>query len=295
VRVLITGTSGQVGTALRRGSPAGMEVRALTRAELDISDAAAVDAALTAWRPQVVINAAAYTAVDRAEDQAELATAINVRGPANLARAVHGLAGCRLLHISTDYVFDGRAAGAYQPEDQPNPLGVYGRTKLQGEHAVLEPLGERAVILRTAWVYAEHGRNFLLTMLRLMHERSAVRVVADQRGTPTAARSVATALWMIAQRPDIHGILHWTDRGTDSWFGFAIAIGEEARAAGLLAVAPRVTPITTAEYPTRAHRPANSVLDIEATIKVLGLTPPHWRDNLRSTLNLISAAQNKTA
>jgi dTDP-4-dehydrorhamnose reductase len=264
-----------------------MEVRALARTELDISDAAAVDAALAAWRPQVVINAAAYTAVDGAEDETELATAINARGPANLARAVDRLAGCRLLHISTDYVFDGRASGAYRPEDRPNPLSVYGRTKLQGENAILEPLGARAVVLRTAWVYAEHGRNFLLTMLRLMRERGAVRVVADQRGTPTAARSVATALWRIAQRPEIHGILHWTDRGTDSWFGFATAIAEDARAAGLLAVAPRVTPITTADYPTRAHRPANSVLDIEATIKLLGLTPPHWRDSLRSTLHMI--------
>jgi dTDP-4-dehydrorhamnose reductase len=295
VRVLITGTSGQVGTALHRSSPAGMEVRALTRAELDIGDASAVDAALAAWRPEVVINAAAYTAVDRAEDEPELATAINARGPANLARAVHRLAGCRLLHISTDYVFDGRASRAYRPEDQPNPLSVYGRSKLQGENAVLEQLGARALVLRTAWVYADQGRNFLLTMLRLMRERSTVRVVADQRGTPTTARSVATALWMIAQRPDIHGIVHWTDRGSDSWFGFATAIGEDARAAGLLAVAPQVTPITTADYPTRAHRPANSVLDIEATIELTGLTPSHWRDNLRSTLHLISAAQNKTA
>jgi dTDP-4-dehydrorhamnose reductase len=287
VRVLITGTSGQVGGALRGSSPAGTEVRAPTRAELDIGDAGAVDAALAAWRPEVVINAAAYTAVDRAEDEAELATAINAQGPANLARAVRRLPGCRLLHISTDYVFDGRASGAYRPHDQPNPLSVYGRSKLQGEDAVGEQLGERAVVLRTAWVYAEHGKNFLLTMLRLMRERSAVRVVCDQRGTPTTARSVATALWAIARRPDIHGILHWTDRGADSWFGFATAIGDDALAAGLLAVAPQITPITSAEYPTRAHRPANSVLDIEATIELLGLTPSHWRDNLRSTLKTL--------
>jgi dTDP-4-dehydrorhamnose reductase len=271
-----------------------MEVHALTRAELDIGDASAVDAALAAWRPQIVINAAAYTAVDRAEEETELATVINARGPANLARAVHRLAGCRLLHISTDYVFDGRASRAYRPEDQPNPLSVYGRSKLQGENAVLEQLGERAVVLRTAWVYADQGRNFLLTMLRLMRERSVVRVVADQHGTPTTARSVATALWMIAQRPDIRGILHWSDRGSDSWFGFATAIGEDARAAGLLAVAPQITPITTADYPTRAHRPANSRLDIETTTQLTGLTPSHWRDNLRSTLKIISAAQNQT-
>lgn len=293
MRVLIAGSSGQIGAALQRGSPSGMEVRALARTELDISDAGAVDAALDAFRPNVIINAAAYTAVDRAEDEVEQATTINVRGPANLAAAAQRLPGCRLLHISTDYVFDGRIERAYLPEDPPNPLSVYGRSKLQGEHAVLESLGERAVILRTAWVYAEHGSNFLLTMLRLMRERGAVRVVADQRGTPTAARSVATTLWMIAQRPDIHGILHWTDQGTDSWFGFATAIGEDARAAGLLSIAPQVTPITTAEYPTRAHRPANSVLDTRATIDQLGITASHWRDNLRSTLDIISAAQGK--
>jgi dTDP-4-dehydrorhamnose reductase len=290
VRALITGTSGQVGDALRRHSPADAVLRALTRAELDISDDAAVEAAITAFRPDVVINAAAYTAVDRAEDEVDRATASNVRGPANLARAVSRIAGCRLLHVSTDYVFDGRASRAYRPEDPTNPLSAYGRTKLQGEVAVREALGERAVIVRTAWVYAPRGKNFLLTMLRLMRERGAVRVVADQRGTPTSAHSVATALWAIAQRPQIHGVVHWTDAGEDTWYGFARAIAEDACAAGTLQKRPEVTPITTADYPTRAHRPANSVLDISATVKLLGFAPAPWRENLRTTLATIAAA-----
>ena len=295
MRVLLTGASGQIGGALAERPPANTELRALTRAELDISDDRAVQAALAAIRPDIVINAAAYTAVDRAEDEVELVTAINVRGPANLARAASRLPGCRLLHISTDYVFDGRAAGAYTPDDRPNPLSVYGRTKLQGEVAARELLNERAAVLRTAWVYAPQGKNFLLTMLRLMRERGTVRVVNDQRGTPTAAHSIATALWAIAQRPDIHGVLHWTDAGATSWCGFASRIAEDAHAVGLLQARPAVTPITTAEYPTRAHRPANSVLDISATVQLLGIAPTPWEEDVRATLATIAAAEGRAS
>jgi dTDP-4-dehydrorhamnose reductase len=290
VRVLITGASGQVGSALYRSAPPGSQLQAMTRAELDIRDAPAVEAAVRAFAPQVIINAAAYTAVDRAEEESQLATAINAHGPAALARAAHARPGCRLLHISTDYVFDGRATRPYQPQDRPNPLSVYGRSKLQGEQAVTEQLGERAVILRTAWVYAAEGKNFLLTMLRLMRERGAVRVVADQLGTPTAADSVARALWVVASRPDIRGILHWTDAGTESWCGFATAIAQEAQAAGLVSVIPQVTAIATADYPTRAHRPANSVLDTASTSTLLGITPCPWRTNLRATVAMIASA-----
>src|ERR1019366_8516619 len=167
--------------------PPQMQISALTRAQLDISDAGAVSSVVAAFQPALIINAAAYTAVDKAESEPELALAINAEGPHHLAQAAHTLPGCRLLHISTDYVFDGAATQAYKPSDPTNPLSVYGRTKLLGEGAVLEILREQAVILRTAWVYAAQGKNFLLTMLRLMREHSAVRVVADQHGTPTAA------------------------------------------------------------------------------------------------------------
>jgi dTDP-4-dehydrorhamnose reductase len=284
VKVLITGAAGQVGRALLGSVPAQMEVRAFTREQLDIRDVGAVSAVVAAFQPALIINAAAYTAVDKAESEPELALAINAEGPRHLAQAAHTLPGCRLLHISTDYVFDGAATEPHKPSDPTNPLSVYGRTKLLGEGAVLELLRERAVILRTAWVYAAQGKNFLLTMLRLMRARSPVRVVADQHGTPTAADSIARALWAIALRPDIHGILHWTDAGKATWYDFAVAIAEEGRAAGLLSTQVKVTPITTADYPTRAHRPVNSVLDIRESIAQLALTPSPWRVNLRATL-----------
>jgi dTDP-4-dehydrorhamnose reductase len=228
--------------------------------------------------------------VDKAESEPELAGAINARGPRHLAQAAQAIPGCRLLHISTDYVFDGAASEPYKPGDATNPLSVYGRTKLEGERAVLEVLGGRAVVLRTAWVYAARGKNFLLTMLRLMRERGLVRVVADQLGAPTAADSIAGALWAIAQRPNIQGILHWTDAGKASWCDFASAIAEDARAAGLLATAAQVVPITTADYPTAAHRPANSVLDCSEAIAQLGLGPKPWRVNLRTTLAAMTRA-----
>jgi dTDP-4-dehydrorhamnose reductase len=189
-----------------------------------------------------------------------------------------------MIHISTDYVFDGRGAEGYRPDDVPHPLSVYGRTKLAGEQAVLGALGARAVILRTAWVYAAEGRNFLLTMLRLMRERGTVRVVADQKGTPTAATSIARAVWRIAELTRVRGILHWTDDGVASWHEFACAIAEDALAAGLLSQTVQVTPISTAEYPTAAHRPVNGVLDSRDSIAQLGITPEHWRHNLRATL-----------
>jgi dTDP-4-dehydrorhamnose reductase len=288
MRVLITGASGQLGSALVHSAPPRTDLRALSRAELNIDDAAAVRAAVADFQPQLIINAAAYTAVDKAEAEPELAEAINAQGPRHLAEAAGTLPGCRLLHISTDYVFNGRASEPYQPSDSTDPLSVYGRTKLTGEHAVLGVLAERAVVLRTAWVYAAQGKNFLLTMLRLMRERGVVRVVADQNGTPTAAASIARALWRIAELPGVHGVLHWTDAGVASWYQFACAIAEDALAAGLLSQAVTVTPITTAEYPTAAHRPANSVLDCRASIEALDIEPPHWRQSLGTTLGQLS-------
>src|SRR3984957_3168424 len=284
VRALITGASGQVGGALLRSLPPEIESHAPPREQLDISDARAVHAAVTAFQPELIINAAAYTAVDKAESEPFLADAINAQAPQYLAEAAHTLDGCRLIQISTDYVFDGRGSAPYLPGDAPHPLSVYGRTKLAGEQAVLGVLGERAVVLRTAWVYAAQGRNFFLTMLRLMRERGAVRVVADQKGSPTAAFSIARALWHLAQLPLLHGVLHWTDAGVASWYEFALAIAEDALAAGLLSRPVEVTPIATADYPTAAHRPANSVLNTAASVAQLALKPNPWRDNLRATL-----------
>jgi len=284
VRVLITGASGQVGGALLRSLPPGIESHAPNREQLDIGDARAIHAAVTTFKPELIINAAAYTAVDKAESEPFLADAINAQAPQHLAEAAHTLDGCHLIQLSTDYVFDGRGSEPYRPGDPAHPLSVYGRTKLAGEQAVLGVLGKQAVVFRTAWVYAAQGSNFLLTMLRLMRERGAVRVVSDQKGSPTAAFSIARALWRIAELPRVHGILHWADAGVASWYDFACAIAEDAQAAGLISRPVEVTPISTAHYPTAAHRPANSALDTAASVAQIGLKPVPWRQNLRATL-----------
>jgi dTDP-4-dehydrorhamnose reductase len=286
VKALVTGAAGQVGQALLRAAPADVELAALARSELDISDAAAVRSAVAAIAPDVILNAAAYTAVDRAEAEPERASSVNVAGARHLAEAAAALPACRLLHLSTDYVFDGRSTRAYLPSDATGPLGVYGASKLAGEQAALHALGARCLIVRTAWVYAATGSNFLLTMLRLMRERGAVRVVADQIGTPSAAAPLAELLWRLAGLPAerASGVLHWTDAGVASWYDFAVAIAEEGAAAGLLPAGVAVSPITTAEYPTPAARPAFSLLDGHRTWELANFRPGHWRVRLRETL-----------
>jgi len=287
MKVLLTGAQGQLGRALAALRPAGVELQALTHRELDIGDAAAVRATLARLAPDWIINAGAYTAVDRAEAEPALAEAANASGPAHLARAAQALPGCRLLQISTDYVFDGRSRVPYRPEDVPNPMSVYGRTKLQGEQAVRALLAERALILRTAWVYAPQGHNFLLTMLRLMRERGQVAVVTDQLGSPTAAGSVARAAWAAVARAPGAAILHWTDAGVCSWYDFAELIAREGLAAGLLERPARVDPIRTTDYPTAARRPAYSVLELTGTAAALALTPQPWGDAVKATLQAL--------
>jgi dTDP-4-dehydrorhamnose reductase len=290
MKVLVTGGSGQVGRALIASAPASATVSALPHDALDIGNAEAVGKAVAAFRPAVIINAAAYTAVDQAEADPAAAQRINGDGPRYLAKAASSVEGCRLLQISTDYVFDGRDSAPYLTSSATGPVSVYGRSKLAGEQAVLSVLPERSAIVRTAWVYAARGRNFVLTMLRLMREKGAVRVVADQRGSPTSADSIARALWALAARPQLSGILHWTDEGVATWHEFACAISEEGVAAGLLPARASVTPITTAEYPTSAQRPANSMLDTRSTVSRLGIAPRPWREELKMTLRQIALA-----
>jgi dTDP-4-dehydrorhamnose reductase len=288
MKVLLTGAAGQVGRALQASKPADVELRALSRQELDISDEAAVNRVVGDFAPQVLINAAAYTAVDKAESEEPTARKINVDGPHFLTCAVRDISGARIIHVSTDYVFGGQGTSPHQPGDPTGPLSAYGRSKLLGEVEVLGLLPGRAIVLRTAWIYAAEGKNFLLTMLRLMKERGEVKVVADQRGAPTCANSVARAIWRAVESPDIHGILHWTDEGIASWYEFACAIAEDALAAGQLTRETRVIPIRTVDYPTPAVRPLNSVLDLTTTVQRLGLNPVPWRENLRTTLRTLS-------
>jgi dTDP-4-dehydrorhamnose reductase len=201
-----------------------------------------------------------------------------------LAETVSRLPGSRLIHISTDFVFDGAGSVPYAPDAPTAPMSVYGSTKLAGEKFVAGILGARGLVLRTSWVYDASGRNFLNTMLRLMREEKPLRVVVDQVGTPTWAGSIAEVLWRFAGRADLSGIWHWSDAGVASWYDFAVAIAEEAHAGGLLARLPQVTPVSTAEYSTPAKRPSFSVLDKRATIDAIGIPVVHWRQNLRRVI-----------
>jgi dTDP-4-dehydrorhamnose reductase len=283
VKVLVLGGGGQVASALVAAAPAQHQVTVRTRAELDIGDAAAVARALSDTGPEWIINAAAYTAVDLAEDQPAQAMAVNDTAVGVLAAAA-AAAGCRLLHLSTDFVFDGQSNRAYLPADQTNPLSVYGVSKLGGERHVLAAEGS-GIVLRTAWVYAAAGRNFVLTMLRLMREKEQLSVVCDQIGTPTWAAGIAAAIWGLIEVQAPGGIYHWTDLGVASWYDFAVAIQDEAVARGLLGRAVPITPIPSAAYPTRARRPAFSVLDTAATRALIKIPARHWRHNLRTMLD----------
>ena len=283
MKVLVLGGGGQVASALVAAAPAQHQVTVRTRAELDIGDAAAVARALSDTGPEWIINAAAYTAVDLAEDQPAQAMAVNDTAVGVLAAAA-AAAGCRLLHLSTDFVFDGQSNRAYLPADQTNPLSVYGVSKLGGERHVLAAEGS-GIVLRTAWVYAAAGRNFVLTMLRLMREKEQLSVVCDQIGTPTWAAGIAAAIWGLIEVQAPGGIYHWTDLGVASWYDFAVAIQDEAVARGLLGRAVPITPIPSAAYPTRARRPAFSVLDTAATRALIKIPARHWRHNLRTMLD----------
>jgi dTDP-4-dehydrorhamnose reductase len=290
MKVLLTGANGQIGRALRGCAPPGVQVHGKGHSDLDITDARAVAEVIAEVAPDVIVNAAAYTAVDRAEAEPEPAKHANAIGPANLARAA-AAKGSRLIHLSTDFVFDGNSSRPYLPHDRTNPICVYGATKLAGESAVRDTLPGRSVILRTAWVYDAVGRNFLMTMLRLMRERGTVRVVADQIGTPTAASSIATAIWATVARSSLTGVYHWTDAGVASWYDFAVAIAEEWAAVSQSAAPATVIPIASSDYPTPAKRPAFSVLDKRATCADLELVPSHWRQNLRRVIGDIANPQ----
>ena len=283
MRVLLVGGSGQLGRELQRSKPAGAELLALGSRELDIREAGLVAARVSGFLPQVIINAAAYTAVDRAESEQDTAFGVNGQGAANLAMAACEV-GAYCLHVSTDFVFDGEQSRPYLPTDRTNPLGVYGASKLAGEQLALAACLEGVAVVRTAWLYSAFGNNFVTTMLRLMGERDNLRVVADQVGTPTWARGLAEALWQMC-RVQPKGLHHWTDAGVAGWYDFAVAIQEEALGCGLLAREIPIQPINTADYPTPARRPSYSVLDKTDTWSALVMTPPHWRVALRQMLH----------
>lgn len=301
--ILLIGTNGQVGRELNSMLPRIGEVTALDRQRLDLTQPEEVRRAIRTFRPSFIVNAAAYTAVDKAESEEAVARAINAEAPGVMAEEAKKI-GAALIHYSTDYVFDGLKTTPYAEDDPPNPKNVYGRTKLEGERAI-QASGARHFIFRTAWVYATEGRNFLLTILRLATQREEIRVVRDQIGAPTLNSEIARATTGILARifgakggqfslPDVNGIYHMTAGGETTWFDFTNAILEEAAkisatapwfaaaTSGLPFITRRVIPITTDEYPTPARRPAYSVLSNARLNRVFSLQLPDWRKQLHS-------------
>lgn len=278
MRVLITGANGQLGGALQRTAPAWADINAIDVEDVDLTDSAMLTARLVVEAPDLIINAAAYTAVDRAESDEALARAINSEAVATMVNAMAETGG-KLVHVSTDYVFDGTSAQPYVTSAERNPQSVYGRTKAEGE----DHLRSQDLLVRTAWVYEVGGANFVRTMIRLMNERDELGVVADQIGSPTWATGLAATIWALVEK-GASGTFHHSDDGATSWHAFAVAIAEEAHALGLVKRVPAIKPITTADYPTPAKRPAFSLLDCSATRALLGDTPVPWRTNLRLML-----------
>ena len=290
MKVLVTGAGGQLGRELQSTCPNEIDLTAANRADLDLTHEDQIRRVLGEIRPDLIVNAAAYTAVDQAESDREGAFAVNALGARDLARRAREV-GARLIHFSTDFVFDGRRSVPYQPDSATDPQSVYGASKLAGENHVLETCGRSGLVIRTAWVYSHFGANFVRTMLRLMAEREEVSVVMDQIGTPTWTRSLADLVWAVCGHPDLHGTYHWTDAGVASWYDFAIAIQEEATALAILNSPCKVLPVTTADFPTAARRPSFSVLDTTAIRHDLGLAGIHWRRRLRTMLEAWSENQ----
>jgi dTDP-4-dehydrorhamnose reductase len=298
MRILLTGTSGQVGSALLPRLQAHAVVLTPSRSDLDLSKPETIGPILERLAPDLIVNPAAYTAVDRAEDEPELATLINTEAPAAIARWAAAKR-VPLLHFSTDYVFEGRGNHAWREEDPTAPLSVYGRTKLAGEEAIRLAGGPHLVI-RTAWVYAANGVNFMRTIIRLARERDTLRVVADQQGTPTSARTIAAATTQIINQNIVDltahferagGLIHMTNSGSTNWHAFACAILDGLRRRGQTLKATEIVPITTRDYPTKASRPANSRMDLSRLVSAYGILPATWEAALDVELDLFLAQE----
>ncbi|MBE9243988.1 dTDP-4-dehydrorhamnose reductase [Microcystis aeruginosa LEGE 00239] len=284
-KVLLIGAKGQVGQELQVTLPQLGEVISIGREELDLTNSEKISQLIREIHPDYLVNAAAYTAVDKAETEPDLAYSINSIAPKIMAESAEKIK-AKFLHISTDYVFDGRKNTPYLETDLTNPLGVYGQSKLRGEEEI-KTVNSQAIILRTAWVYGSYGKsNFVKTMLRLGKEREELKVVVDQVGSPTWAKDIATAITHLLINVDNPpGIYNFTNSGVASWFDLTKAIFEEAKISGIPLKIQRVIPITTAEYPTPAVRPAYSVLSSQKISQQLGYIPPYWRDSLKAMLN----------
>lgn len=288
MRVLLTGAGGQLGQALQATAPIGIELVARRREQLDLADISGLHRALHDIQPGLVINAGAWTAVDRAETNQIQAWRVNAEAVSCLADYCAQNA-CRLVQLSTDFVFSGDSRIAWPTDAPTSPVNVYGKSKLAGEHAALSS-GANARIIRSGWIYSEYGQNFVLTMLRLARERDLLKVVNDQIGTPTWTHTLANFVWQLTADWPIELVWHYADAGQTSWYDFAIAIFAEAVSAGLLERAPRVEPVSSADYAALARRPAFSVLDTSRTLQRFGVEPPEWRQSLRAMLARLAAS-----
>jgi dTDP-4-dehydrorhamnose reductase len=285
VRALVTGAGGQLGVELLRTAPPGFQITGLKHSECDIADQAAVDTAFAQINPDVVVNAAAYNAVDDAEKNSKTAYAANATGPGNLARAA-ARAGARIIHVSTDYVFDGASNQPYKPNDATNPLNTYGKSKLAGEHEVLQSAADH-LIIRTSWLFSAHGRNFLQIILSEMKAGRTVRAINDQVSVPTACRGLAQVIWLCAPRGGPTGIAHWVDKGTATRYDQAVAIREMALERQIIASADPIKGVSISSFPSAAVRPRYSVMDGSALSRQIGKQQRAWQDWLREILDEI--------
>lgn len=284
LRILIMGKHGQLAQELARTAPDCVEFRCVSSDETDVSNEQDVFQCITSYRPRLIVNAAAYTQVDKAESEVKDAFAVNAQGVLHLARACDAV-NARLIHISTDFVFDGTKSSPYLPQDITNPLSIYGKSKLEGERLAQKAMPHNnLLILRTSWLYSSYGRNFIKTMLRLATTQNEIRVVCDQVGSPTWAYDLARAVWNAVNREDVCGIHHFSNAGVASWYDLAVAVFKEAMSVGLLCREPVVHPIPTQAYPTPAKRPSYSVLNCFHTWDCLSVTPRHWREGLQRML-----------
>jgi dTDP-4-dehydrorhamnose reductase len=281
--ILLIGCNGQVGTQLKKTLQPCSNLIAVARPVIELAQPETIKDLIKQHQPEIIINAAAYTSVDKAESEPELANKINAIASKVLAQEAEKL-GALLIHISTDYVFDGKSSSPYQENDSTNPLSVYGKTKLAAEQAIRSNCSNH-LILRTAWVYGTAGKsNFVKTMLRLGAEKTELKIVADQVGSPTRAKHIAQTIALLISNSCKSGTYHYTNSGVASWYDFAVAIFEEARLLDFPLKIERVIPITTSEYPTAATRPSYSVLNCSKISALIESYPPHWRQSLREML-----------
>lgn len=284
-RIILLGAMGQLGSLIQEVAPANVELFAFNSRDFDICNLAQHESLYQELAPTCIINTAGYTQVDKAESEKEQAFAVNAEGPANIAKACPE--NCRIIHISTDFVFDGGKHSPYEPEDAASPLCTYGESKLLGENQLMA-LKPDSLVIRTAWLYSAHGHNFVNTMLKLMAERDELSVVNDQIGTPSSAHTLAEVLWLFVANKKLSSIYHWTDQGEASWYDFALEIQKQALELGLLNKEIPLRAIGTSDYPTPAQRPQYSVLNKDATYEAINFKGKSWQEELNAVLRVKS-------